>query len=132
MTNTVRLTLSLDVANLQAVTSVAVGDRPVAIQDLTNSNATRKVTLDDVFTTFASTGIGALAGGGHFLDLTEIVTITALAAGDEVVLSDDSNSDVARRSTLTTLGAFAGGRHDHHGVERGSVGSVGRCDDHRH
>ena len=97
--------LSLDVANLQAVTSVAVGDL-VAIQDLTNSGATRKVTLDDVFTTFASTGIGALAGGGHFLDLTEIVTITALAAGDEVVLSDDSNSDVARRSTLTTLGAF--------------------------
>ena len=55
--------LSLDVANLQEVTSVTListTDR-VALESIANSNETRKATLDNIFTDFASTGIGALA-----------------------------------------------------------------------
>ena len=94
--------LSLDVANLQAITSVAVDDS-IAVQDLTDSSATRRVTLDNVFTTFASTGIGALAGGGHFFDPTEIVTIPNPAPADGIVFSDASQAGLARRATLTSF-----------------------------
>ena len=89
--------LSLDVANLQAVTSVAVDDS-IAIQDLTDSSATRKATLNNVFTTFASTGIGALAGGGHFFDPTEIVGTTVVAPDDNLIIEDESNSTNAART----------------------------------
>ena len=94
--------LSLDVANLQAITSVAVDDS-IAVQDLTDSSATRRVTLDNVFTTFASTGIGALAGGGHFFDPTEIVGTSVVAANDNLIIEDESNPTNAARTVAVSL-----------------------------
>ena len=94
--------LSLDVANLQAITSVAVDDS-IAVQDLTDSSATRRVTLDNVFTTFASTGIGALAGGGHFFDPTEIVGTSVVAPDDNLIIEDESNPTNAARTVAVSL-----------------------------
>ena len=60
--------LSLDIANLQtAGGSPSTTDQIALVQDVTNSSETRKVTVDSLFTTFASTGIGALAGGAPLL-----------------------------------------------------------------
>ena len=61
--------LSLNVANLPevtAVTSISTTDR-VAVESIVNSSETRKVTLDNIFTDFASTGIGALGRWWAFL-----------------------------------------------------------------
>ena len=67
--------LSLDIANLQTAGGSPSTTDQIALADITNSNETRKVTVDSLFTVNASTGIGALAGGAHFFDPTELVTI---------------------------------------------------------
>ena len=97
--------LELDIANLPevtAVTSISTTDR-VAVESVVNSSETRKVTLDNIFTDFASTGIGALAGGGHFFDPTEIVSTSVVAANDNLIIEDESNSTNAARTVSVSL-----------------------------
>ena len=96
--------LSLDVANLQvtAVTSVAVDDS-VAIQDLTIAAQRAKSRSITSSRTFASTGIGALAGGGHFFDPTEIVGTSVVAANDNLIIEDESNSTNAARTVSVAI-----------------------------
>ena len=97
--------LELDIANLEAVTSVTSISTTdtVAIESIVNSNETRKVTLDNIFTDFASTGIGALAGGGHFFDPTEIVATSIIAQDDNLIIEDESNSTNAARTVSVSL-----------------------------
>ena len=97
--------LSLNVANLQevtAVTAISTTDK-VAVESIVNSNETRKVTLDNIFTDFASTGIGALAGGGHFFDPTEIVGTAVVAQDDNLIIEDESNSTNAARTVSVSV-----------------------------
>ena len=74
-----------------------------ALAATSSSRAITPATLDNIFTDFASTGIGALAGGGHFFDPTEIVGTGLVAQDDSLIIEDESNSTNAARTVTVSL-----------------------------
>ena len=99
--------LALNANNLPNVTSVATGDHLVLV-DASDSNATKRITVNNFGPHLAGTGLDSTATGQLTLDLNEPALVSAVADTDLVVLADASDSFATKRTTLATLGTHFG------------------------
>ena len=97
--------LSVDLQELSEV-AIAAGDF-IAFTDTTDSNKSRKETIDDVATLFAGTGLAA-SSAVLSVDLQELSEV-AIAAGDFIAFTDTTDSNKSRKETIDDVAAlFAG------------------------
>ena len=99
--------LALHANNLPNVTSVATGDHLVLV-DASDSNATKRITVNNFGPHLAGTGLDSTSTGQLELDINEPALTSAVADADIAVIADASDSFSTKRVTLATLGTHFG------------------------
>ena len=99
--------LALNANNLPNVTSVATGDHLV-LADASDSNATKRITVNNFGPHLAGTGLDSTSTGQLVLDLNEPALTSTVADADLAVIADASDSFATKRVTLATLGTHFG------------------------
>ena len=100
--------LSLHANNLPTVTSIATGDHLV-VADASDSNATKRITVNNFGPHLAGTGLDSTSTGQLVLDLNEPALTTTIAGTDVLVLGDASDSFDTKRTTMASIASHLAG-----------------------
>ena len=100
--------LSLHANNLPTVTSIATGDHLV-VADASDSNATKRITVNNFGPHLAGTGLDSTSTGQLVLDLNEPAATTTIAGTDVFVLGDASDSFDTKRTTMASIASHLAG-----------------------
>ena len=92
--------LALDLNELGAA-AIAAGDS-LAFIDATDSNATKKETVDDLATLFAGNGLSA-ASAVLALDLNELTAAAVDVANDSIAIVDANDSNASKKESIADV-----------------------------
>ena len=99
--------LSLRANNLPTGTAISTGDHLI-FADASDSNATKRITVNNFGPHLAGTGLDSTATGQLEFDLDEPPLTSTVADTDHWVLADASDGNATKRATLATLGTHFG------------------------